>query len=87
MKKATFTVNGKEVTFSNIIAVIGGDELEALLIHDEDDTYSDGDLITLDAVMPEDDEGAVIICEGIADNVIAATDCFKVENGKYIVND
>lgn len=40
MKKATFTVNGKEVTFSNIIAVIGGDELEALLIHDEDDTYS-----------------------------------------------
>ena len=37
--------------------------------------------------MPEDDEGAVIICEGIADNVIAATDYFTVDNGKYIVKD
>ena len=45
MKKATFTVNGVEVTFTEVIGVFDGDELETILIHDERDTYHDGDCI------------------------------------------
>lgn len=51
MKKATFTVNGAEVVFTEVIVVINGDETEAVLIHDENDIYNDGDVITADYAM------------------------------------
>ena len=83
MKKATFTVNGAEVTFTEIIGVFNGDELEAILIHDENDTYHDGDCVTADyASFPETDEDATFICENSN-----TTYYFTVENGKYIVNE
>lgn len=35
MKKATFTVNGVEVTFTEVMGVFNGDELDTILIHEE----------------------------------------------------
>lgn len=83
MKKATFTVNGAEVTFTEVIGVFDGEEDYALLIHDENDTYHEGDCITGDyAHFPEDDEEAAFICENSN-----TTEYFTVESGKYIVNE
>lgn len=82
MKKATFTVNGAEVVFTEVIAVINGDETEAVLIHDENDIYNDGDVITADyAMFPETDDAAFILENS------NTTEYFTVENGKYIVNE
>lgn len=84
MKKATFTVNGVENTFTEVMGVFNGNEIEAILIHDERDTYHDGDWIIseVEVPFPETDEDAEFILG--CDNM---TCCFKVENGKYIVND
>lgn len=88
MDKRTFIVNGIATTFSNVIAVINGEELEVLLVHNENDTCSDGDLITLDAFIPENADEAEHICEEIANNNnIAATDRFTAKNGKYIITE
>lgn len=62
--KKTFNINGRQVTFTEIIADFGdnGGELEALLIHDEGDEYNEGDVITVDYMnFPETDEEAAEI--------------------------
>ncbi len=88
MKKATFTVNGAEVTFTEVIGVFNGDELETILIHDERDTYHDGDcIVEVGKPFPETDEEAEALCNECASNLCATTEYFTVENGKYIVNE
>lgn len=83
MRKEIFTVHGAKVIFTEVVGVFNGDELDAILIHDENDIYHDGDCITIDYCgFPETDEDATFICENSN-----TTEYFTVENGKYIVND
>lgn len=88
MKKATFTVNGVEVTFTEVMGVFNGDELDTILIHEERDTYHDGDcIVEVGKAFPETVEEAEALLEECSTGICNTTDCFKVENGKYIVND
>ncbi len=80
MMNRTFTVNGKEVEFAEITVVFEGETMNGLLIHDVDDEYSNGDCITTEYDMPEDNEDA----ENIIENACFLC-CFTYENEKYIV--
>lgn len=66
--KKTFNINGRQVTFTEIIADFGydGGKLGALLIHDEGDKYNEGDVITADYMnFPETDEEAAEIVNNV----------------------
>ena len=83
MRKETFTVHGAKVTFTEVVGVFNGDELNAILIHDENDINHEGDSITSDYCgFPETDEEARLICD-----YSITTWNFTVENGKYNVSD
>ena len=74
--KKTFNVNGRQVTFTDIIADFGsdGDKMEALLIHDEGDEYNEGDVIAIDYMnFPETDEEAAEIVNNV--HLIDAQGC------------
>lgn len=74
--KKTFNINGRQVTFTEIIADFGcdGGELEALLIHDEGDEYNEGDVIAADYMnFPETDEEAAEIVNNV--NLEDAVSC------------
>lgn len=88
MRKETFTVHGAKVTFTEVIGVFNGDEFETILIHDESDSYYDGDcIVEVGKPFPETDDEAQEICDECANNLCGTTEYFTVENGKYIVND
>lgn len=63
--KQTFTLStGKQITFEKITAKFCGEEIEqeAPKLHDEEDTFCNGDCITA-AEMPETDEEAEQLIE------------------------
>jgi hypothetical protein len=73
----------QKLHLQKIIGVFNGDELGAILIHNENDRFNDGDCVTADySHFPENDEEATFICENSN-----TTEYFTLENGKYIVNE
>lgn len=74
------TFNG--TTFTPITYIYDGEEIDGLLIHDENDIYSDGDMIVGNGCeLPETEEDAALIIS----NETGLT-AFHVEDGVYIID-
>ena len=76
-----YTVNGKQVEFTQISMIYDGIEVEGLLLHEIDDEFHNGDCITSEIdYLPGDDEEAKTIIE----NCWWITYWHKDDNGFYI---
>jgi hypothetical protein len=78
--KNEIAING--TTFTAITYRMDGEDMEGLLIHDESDTYHDGDMIVGNGCeMPESAEDAEIIL-----TTETGLTAFHFEDGKYIID-
>ena len=86
--KKIFNVNGNEVEFESIKAIIieSGEkyETDAILIHECKDEFSNGDWIETCSDFPEDEESAVSIYEN-GDSSLRYYDIDE-DTGKYIID-
>lgn len=73
------SININNTTFTEITYRMEGEDLEGLLIHDENDTFHDGDMI-VGCELPETVEEAEII---LANETGIST--FHIEDGMYII--
>jgi len=76
----SITINGTR--FTEIDYILDGEEMPGILIHDEHDTNSDGDMIVGNGCeLPDNEEEAAVILTN--ETGISA---FHMEGGRYIVD-
>lgn len=78
-----FKIHGRDVSFTEVTACCSmenSERYQGIMIHDSADTFGDGDGIIFDALMPENEEEAVMMIE----NYFIDTDYRTLETVEFI---